>query len=75
MNMDQIKGKWLQMRGEAKLQWGNLTDDDWDKMDGNFDKLTGYIQEKYGYNKEKAQQEVEKFRLSMDKKYAENKEE
>ena len=28
MNMDTIKGQWLQMKGAAKTQWGKLTDDE-----------------------------------------------
>jgi len=28
MNVDQLKGKWKQLRGEAKERWGRLTDDD-----------------------------------------------
>ncbi|TIW15952.1 MAG: CsbD family protein, partial [Mesorhizobium sp.] len=25
MNWDQIKGKWMQFKGQAKEQWGDLT--------------------------------------------------
>ena len=28
MNKDQLQGKWLQMKGEVKRQWGKLTNDD-----------------------------------------------
>ena len=28
MNWDQVEGKWKQMKGAAKKQWGKLTDDD-----------------------------------------------
>ena len=28
MNSDVLKGKWLQLKGEIKSQWGRLTDDD-----------------------------------------------
>ena len=27
MNNDQIAGKWKQLKGEAKVMWGKLTDD------------------------------------------------
>ena len=34
MNKDVFEGKWKQMRGEAKVWWGKLTDDDLDKVAG-----------------------------------------
>jgi uncharacterized protein YjbJ (UPF0337 family) len=48
VNSDQFSGKWRQMRGAIKKQWGKLTDDDLDKIGGNYDLLVGKIQERYG---------------------------
>ena len=59
MNKDQLKGKWQQLRGEAKAQWGKLTDDDWKVADGDLDKLSGIIREKYGVAKEVVQKQVD----------------
>jgi uncharacterized protein YjbJ (UPF0337 family) len=28
INWDTIKGQWSQLKGEARKQWGKLTDDD-----------------------------------------------
>ena len=61
MNRDQIKGKWHQLKGEAKTQWGKLTDDDLTQIDGNFEKLIGLVQERYGYARERAAKEVAEF--------------
>jgi uncharacterized protein YjbJ (UPF0337 family) len=61
MNTDQIQGKWTQLKGEAKVQWGKLTDDDLDQVEGNVQKLAGRIQERYGYEREKAEREVDSF--------------
>ncbi len=60
MNNDIFEGKWEQMRGQAKIWWGKLTDDDLEKVNGNVDKLTGLLQEKYGYTKQQAEEEIEK---------------
>lgn len=58
MNWDTMEGKWQQMTGEVKAQWGKLTNDDMDVIAGNKDKLVGKIQERYGYSKEEAEREV-----------------
>ncbi|HSL43731.1 MAG TPA: CsbD family protein [Anaerolineales bacterium] len=60
MNKDVFEGKWKQVRGEAKLWWGKLTDDDLDKVGGQFDVFAGLLQEKYGYSREQAEEEIEK---------------
>lgn len=60
MNKDILEGKWKQMKGEAKVWWGKLTDDDLDRAAGKFEVLTGILQEKYGYTREAAADEIEK---------------
>ncbi len=59
MNWDQIQGQWKQYKGSAKQQWGKLTDDDMDKIDGNKDILAGRIQEQYGVEKEEAERQID----------------
>ena len=48
MNWDTIEGKWTQLTGSVREQWGKLTDDDIAEAKGNRDQLIGKIQEKYG---------------------------
>jgi len=60
MNAEILKGKWKQLRGEVKKWWGDLTDDDLEKIAGERDKLVGHIQERYGYAKEQAEAEVDR---------------
>lgn len=61
MNLDRVKGNWKQLRGKAKVQWGNLTDDELDIIDGRRDVLIGKVQERYGISKDEAAQQVEEF--------------
>jgi uncharacterized protein YjbJ (UPF0337 family) len=61
MDLDVLKGKWKQLRGEVKQQWGKLTDDDLDRAEGRRDKMVGVIQERYGYTKDRAEREVDDF--------------
>lgn len=61
MNRDELKGKWMQLRGRAKQQWGELTDDDLDRVEGDRDVLIGKIQERYGIAREEAAKQVERW--------------
>jgi len=61
MNWDQIEGKWRQVKGSMKQQWGKLTDDDLSFIGGSKDKLLGRLQERYGFNKEQAQNEIDRW--------------
>lgn len=61
MNSDILKGNWKQFRGEIQKQWGKLTNDDMDVINGEYDKLVGQIQERYGWNRERAERELTDF--------------
>ncbi len=61
MNTDMIEGKWKELSGSVKAQWGKLTDDEIAQAEGNREKLEGLIQQKYGKTKEEAKTEVNKF--------------
>ncbi len=65
MNWDVIEGKWDQVKGHAKMKWGELTDDDLDVAAGKKDKLAGRIQERYGKSREEAEREVEEWSRSV----------
>jgi uncharacterized protein YjbJ (UPF0337 family) len=67
MNQDIVKGQWKQIRGKAKVWWGQLTDDDLDVINGNRDQLIGILQKRYGYNKDRAIQEVNKHLEELDR--------
>jgi uncharacterized protein YjbJ (UPF0337 family) len=65
MNRDVLKGKWMQIRGDVKRQWGKLTDDDLTRIDGDRDKLMGILEERYGYSREQAEREVDRFNTDL----------
>ena len=48
MNWDRVEGNWKQFKGKVQQQWGSLTDDDLDKVEGGRRNSAGGIQERYG---------------------------
>lgn len=61
MDKDIIKGKWHEIKGKAKQQWGKLTDDDMTQIEGSFEELSGLLQKNYGYKKDQAKKEIDAF--------------
>lgn len=61
MNEDILKGKWKQISGRVKKEWGKLTDDDLDKIDGSSEILEGKLQERYGLARDEARKQVRDF--------------
>jgi len=64
---NQVKGNWKQVKGEAQKQWGKLTDDDLDQIQGERDKLIGRIQERYGEAREDAERRVDEWEANRQK--------
>ena len=62
MNKNIVSGKWEEIKGKVKEQWGKLTDDDMKQVEGNFQKLKGVIQQRYGHKEEEAQREIDAFK-------------
>jgi uncharacterized protein YjbJ (UPF0337 family) len=58
MNWDIFKGNWTQLRGRIRMQWGKLTDDHLDVIEGRRDLLLGKLQETYGVTEEEADRQV-----------------
>ena len=69
MNMDILEGKWKQLRGDVRQKWGDLTDDDLDKVAGKRDKLVGILQERYGYTRDEAVNHVDDFYRDAESRY------
>ncbi len=59
MNADGLRGHWKQLKGDIKMRWARLTDNDLESIDGAMDKLEGRLQERYGWSKEQTVRELE----------------
>jgi uncharacterized protein YjbJ (UPF0337 family) len=58
MNWNQIEGRWDQLAGQVKSQWGKLTDDDLKNIAGKRQELVGKLQERYGVLKGDIEKQV-----------------
>ncbi len=59
-NEQTLKGKWTEIKGEIRTQWGKLTENEVDQASGNLTSLAGIIQQRYGIKKEEAQEKLQK---------------
>jgi len=69
MNQDRIQGNWKQLKGKVKAQWGKLTDDDFDYINGKREELVGRIQERYGIQRDEAERQVKQFEKDHEEIY------
>ena len=67
MNEDIVKGNWTQFKGKVKEQWGKLTDDDLDVINGQREQLVGRLQEREGIERDIAEKQVKDW--ETDNKY------
>lgn len=61
MNNDILKGNWKQLKGKVQQNWGDLTDDELDQIEGKREELVGRIQERYGVARDEAERQVKEF--------------
>jgi uncharacterized protein YjbJ (UPF0337 family) len=69
MNDDILKGKWMQLRGEIRQTWGDLTDDDLDRIAGERDKLAGVLRERYGWSQEETDRRIDEWARDVEVRY------
>lgn len=55
-----LKGNWNELKGKAKQQYANLTDNDLLYEEGKEDELLGRIQQKTGKTKEEVKSWIDK---------------
>jgi uncharacterized protein YjbJ (UPF0337 family) len=71
-----IEGQWDKIKGKIKQQWGKITDDDINKINGSYDELVGVIKKLYGHSQKEIEEQLNKlingFDLNNIKQVAKN---
>ena len=68
-NQDIVQGKWQELKGQVKQQWGKLTDDDLQRLSGKTEELVGVLRRRYGYGKAQARMEINNWVSDHDKSH------
>jgi uncharacterized protein YjbJ (UPF0337 family) len=63
MNWKEIEGHWHQAKGRIQEKWGELTDDDLDRIQGKREQLIGKLREKTGRTEEEIERELAELKL------------
>ena len=59
MNWDRVEGNWKEFKGQVQQQWGKLTNDDLDVIEGKRTQLSGRLQQRYGVAKDEAERQID----------------
>jgi len=62
------QGRWDQMKGAVKEEWGVLTDDDVTEIDGRREQLVGRLKEKTGKALDEIERQVKAFEARFSRK-------
>jgi uncharacterized protein YjbJ (UPF0337 family) len=58
MDWERIEEDWARFKDRARQQWGKLTDDDLEAIDGQRAELEGVLQRRYGYGRDQISKEI-----------------
>src|SRR5690606_18851538 len=61
---EEMSGTWNDIKGRVKKEWGDITDNELNQVEGNIDRLVGLVQKKTGM----ARTEIEKTLRSWSEK-------
>lgn len=61
MDWSNLQGKWHEVAGKLKKEFGKLTHDDVTMSEGNREILVGKLEQRYGYSREQAEHELSRF--------------
>lgn len=53
--------RWTELKGQARIRWAQLDDDDIKNIGGSYDLLVEALQRRYGYEEVRAEQEIDTF--------------
>jgi uncharacterized protein YjbJ (UPF0337 family) len=55
---ERLKANWAQTRARLQVQWGRLTDDQLEVIEGRRELLLGQMQQSYGIDREEAERQL-----------------
>ena len=61
MDWNIIEGKWKELKGTAREEWGRLTHDELEEIGGKKDRLVAKLQQKYGYASDEADKRADEW--------------
>ena len=65
MDWNRIEGGWKDLKGKIRQQWGNLTDDDLDKIAGKREEFEAKLQQLYGLTKDAARKQIDEWMTKL----------
>ena len=68
MDWNIIEGKWKELKGTAREEWGKLTHDELEEIGGKKDRLVAKLQQKYGYASDEADKLADEWAKHQDAK-------
>jgi len=63
-----IEGKWKELKGRTREEWGKLTHNELKETEGKKDRLVGKLQQKSGYASDEAARRAEEWAKHQDVK-------
>lgn len=62
---DRIQGNWKQMSVAVRYEWGKLTHNDVEEIEGDAEMLAGKIEQRYGVTKAEARRQIERWAIQF----------
>jgi uncharacterized protein YjbJ (UPF0337 family) len=59
MDWNRVEGNSKQFKGKVKEQWGKLTDNDLEEINGRREQLEGKLQQRNGYTKDRIRSDID----------------
>lgn len=66
LNQEQILGKWDEIKGGVRNLWGEITNDELERVKGNIQAIKGIVEQKYGETEESIKFKMDRLMDSFD---------